>query len=109
MLLHFEFGKSELADDARQQIERALAELKGDTQGVTYEIEGHADAVGTEPYNDRLGQARAEAVRQYLAEHHHVAASQMSIVSYGEGRPMAPNETKAGRAMNRRVLLKILG
>ena len=72
-------------------------------------IEGHADAVGTEPYNNHLGQARAEAVRQYLAEHHHIAAGQMSIVSYGEARPVAPNDTKAGRAMNRRVLLKIFG
>lgn len=109
VMLHFEFGKSDLLDEARQQIARTLAELQGDLQGASYKIEGYADAVGTEPYNEQLGQARAETVKQFLATQHHVPLDRMTIVSYGESRPVAPNATKEGRAMNRRVFLKILG
>lgn len=109
VLVHFQTGKSDLLDQARQQIESGLAELNGNLQGITYEIEGHADSVGTEPFNEALGLARAEAVRQYLAEKHSVPLELIKVVSYGETRPMATNATKAGRALNRRVVLKIFG
>jgi outer membrane protein OmpA-like peptidoglycan-associated protein len=109
VLVHFQFGKTDLRDDGRQQIERALAEIQGSAQGISYEIEGHADAVGTEPFNQQLGQARAEAIKEYLAAKHGVPLERMKVVSYGESRPMAPNSTKEGRALNRRVVLRILG
>jgi len=72
-------------------------------------LEGYADWVGTEPFNERLGLARAETVRRYLAEHLQIPAERISVVSYGEASPVAPNTTREGRAQNRRVVIKVAG
>ena len=72
------------------------------------EIEGHTDATGPETLNMQLGLARAEAVKQYLHEQHQVPLHKMHAISVGEDRPVAPNETAAGRAQNRRVVIKVL-
>lgn len=67
-------------------------------------LEGHTDSVGTEAYNQKLSERRAKAVQQYLIKGG-VDAARLSIVGYGESRPIAPNNTKDGRAKNRRVEL----
>ena len=69
-------------------------------------LEGHADWTGTEDYNEQLGLARAETVRQYLADQLRIPVDQISVVSYGETSPVAPNTTREGRARNRRVVIK---
>ena len=51
---------------------------------------------------------RAEAVKVYLYEHHQIPLHKMNVISYGEDKPVAPNKTKAGRAQNRRVVIKVL-
>ena len=66
------------------------------------EIEGHTDAEGTPERNARLSRRRAEAVAEYLAEAG-VDAQKLSAVGYGETRPVAPNDTPANRARNRRI------
>ena len=48
------------------------------------------------------------AVRDYIAKTHAVALSRLNVISYGEEKPVAPNKTKAGRAQNRRVVIKVL-
>ncbi|HYD46752.1 MAG TPA: OmpA family protein, partial [Terriglobales bacterium] len=69
-------------------------------------IEGHTDSVGTDQYNRRLSERRAGVVRQYLIDHG-VPAERIRTIGYGENRPVAPNETPEGRAINRRVEQKI--
>lgn len=107
VVLHFDFGKSQLTDEARDKLASAVATLKANPQGLLVAVEGHADSTGPEAYNERLGMARAETVRQYLAAQLQIPADKISVVSYGESNPSAPNTTQEGRARNRRVLIKV--
>jgi outer membrane protein OmpA-like peptidoglycan-associated protein len=107
VVVHFAFDKSELTDDAKAKLAEAVSMLKTHAQTVTFALQGHADATGPEKYNDKLGQARAESVKRYLAEQHQISAEKISVVSYGEKEPAASNATRDGRAQNRRVVLKV--
>lgn len=69
-------------------------------------IEGHTDAKGSEASNMELSRLRAEAVADYLRSHG-MAASRLSAFGYGESRPIADNETEAGRAENRRIEISL--
>lgn len=70
-------------------------------------VEGHTDSSGNSAANQRLSQARAEAVRRHLVEHLHTGAGQLSAIGYGDTRPVARNEDVAGRRENRRIDLVI--
>ena len=105
---NFKFGKSVLPDEAKQQIDQMVAQLKQDPKNVYIEIEGHTDSIGDKVMNERLGLARAEAVKRYLYEQYQIPLHKMNVISYGKEKPVAPNKTKAGRAQNRRVVIKVL-
>lgn len=111
VVLHFDFGKSALTAEARRTLDDAMVKpaSMATVQGFTIELEGHTDWVGSEGYNDRLGQARGESVKRYLSEHLGVPANRISVVSFGERDPVASNATKEGRARNRRVVIKSSG
>jgi OOP family OmpA-OmpF porin len=66
-------------------------------------IEGHSDSIGNADYNQVLSRRRAEAVRTYLIANMNRSPSSIAAVGYGENRPIAPNDTEAGRAKNRRI------
>jgi peptidoglycan-associated lipoprotein len=104
----FKLGKYELPADATTAIDTMVNQLKTDTKAVWVEIEGHTDSTGDKAYNERLGQARAEAVKRYLYEKHQVPLHKINVISYGEEKPVAPNNTRDGRAQNRRVVIKVL-
>jgi outer membrane protein OmpA-like peptidoglycan-associated protein len=104
----FTFGSAELPQAAKARIDQLVEELKADPRGSYIEIEGHTDDVGTKEVNERVGLERAEAVKRYLYEAHQVPLHKINIISYGEDKPAAPNKTKAGRAQNRRVVIKVL-
>jgi len=70
---------------------------------TTAVIEGHTDNVGTDAYNLKLSQRRAESVVDYLVTDLHIASSRLSAVGYGEMRPIADNSTDEGKQMNRRI------
>lgn len=70
-------------------------------------VEGHTDSSGNSAANQRLSQARAEAVRDYLVQHLRVSGGQVSAIGYGDTRPIARNEDAAGRRENRRIDLVI--
>lgn len=70
---------------------------------TTAVIEGHTDNVGTNEYNQKLSQERADSVVSYLVNELHVAPSRLSAVGYGETRPIADNSTMEGRQANRRI------
>ena len=105
---NFKFGKTTLPDEAKQQIDKLIAQLKQDPKNVYLEIEGHTDNVGDKQTNEKIGLARAEVVKRYLYEQYQVPLHKMSVISYGKEHPVAPNTTKAGRAQNRRVVIKVL-
>lgn len=105
---NFKFGKTDLPDTAKQRIDQMITDLKADPKGVFIELEGHTDNVGSKDYNSQLGQERAEAVKRYLYEAHQVPLHKINVISYGEEKPVSPNNTKDGRAQNRRVVIKVL-
>jgi outer membrane protein OmpA-like peptidoglycan-associated protein len=105
---NFKFGKTELPDEAKARIDEIVTQLKADPKGVFIEIEGHTDNVGTKELNERLGMERAETVKRYLYEQHQVPLHKMNVISYGEDKPVAPNNNRDGRAQNRRVVVRIL-
>ncbi len=105
---NFAFGKHELPEEARTRLDQMISDLKADPKGAFFEIEGHTDGIGTKDLNDKLGLERAEAVKRYLYEQHQIPLHKMNVISYGMDKPVAPNKTKAGRAQNRRVVIKVL-
>lgn len=105
---NFKFGKTDLPETAQARVDEVINQLKADPKGVYIEIEGHTDNVGPKDVNERIGLERAEAVKKYLYEHHQIPLHKISVISYGEDKPVAPNDTKVGRAQNRRVVIKVL-
>ena len=85
-----------------------IDQLKANPQNVYFEIEGHTDNVGPAELNERLGLKRAESVKRYLYEQHQVPLHKMNVISYGEEKPVGPNDTREGRAQNRRVVVRVL-
>jgi peptidoglycan-associated lipoprotein len=106
--VHFGFNKHDLSPEAKAALDAFAARLKSENKGVYIEIQGHTDSVGSEAYNLKLGQWRAEAVLRYLNMNDGVPLSRMNAISYGEYKPIADNKTAAGRAKNRRVTLVVL-
>jgi outer membrane protein OmpA-like peptidoglycan-associated protein len=96
-----------LSPEAQQRLAELVQRLKGENRNVYLEIQGYTDSTGTPDYNEKLGEARAEAVRRYLSEQG-VALNRMATISYGQDHPVAPNETREGRAQNRRVAIVVL-
>ncbi len=81
---------------------------KAEPAGNYIEIEGHTDSTGSTAMNERLGLARAENVKRYLYETYQIPLHKINVISYGEDKPVAPNNTREGRAQNRRVVIKVL-
>jgi peptidoglycan-associated lipoprotein len=105
---NFKFGKTTLPDEAKQKIDEMVSQMKQDPKNIYLEIEGHTDGIGDKATNERIGLARAEAVKRYLYEQYQIPLHKMNVISYGKDKPIAPNKTKAGRAQNRRVVIKVL-
>ena len=105
---NFKFGKTMLPDEAKAKLDEMITQLKADPKAIYLEIEGHTDNVGDKRVNEKIGLASAEAVKKYLYEQYQIPLHKMNVISYGEEKPIAPNKTKAGRAQNRRVVIKVL-
>ena len=105
---NFAFGKTLLPDEAKAKLDQMITQIKADPKGAFFEIEGHTDNVGDKVYNEKLGMERAEAVKRYLYEQHQSPLHKMNVISYGEDKPVAPNNTRTGRAQNRRIVIKVL-
>jgi len=105
---NFKFGRTALPDEAKQKIDEMVAQMKQDPKNIYLEIEGHTDNVGDKKTNERIGLERADAVKRYLYEQYQIPLHKMNVISYGMDKPAAPNKTRAGRAQNRRVVIKVL-
>ncbi len=105
---NFKFNRKDLPDEAKARLDELISQLKADPKGIYIEVEGHTDNVGDKVYNEQLGMERAEAVKRYLYEQHQVPLHKINVISYGEDKPVAPNNTRDGRSQNRRVVVRIL-
>lgn len=105
---NFKLGLATLPDEAKAKLDELMAKVKADPKGAYFEIEGYTDSTGSAETNKKLGLARADAVREYLYKQHQVPLHRMNVISYGEDNPVAKNNTRDGRAQNRRVVVKVL-
>jgi len=104
--VHFGFDKSDLTKKAKEALDQLLAEVPN-TKGYLLVLEGGTDSVGPASYNYKLSERRADAVVQYLATNN-VPAHKIYVVGLGEDKAAAPNNTKDGRAQNRRVDVRLM-
>ncbi|CAH1001272.1 Peptidoglycan-associated lipoprotein [Neolewinella maritima] len=101
----FGFGKYALTDASRIELQR-MAKVFTKYPETTVTIDGHTDSVGGEASNQRLSEQRAASVADYLAELG-VDRTRFVVTGHGETRPVATNDTDAGREANRRVEVSI--
>lgn len=104
--LHFESDKSAVTPDTAAVI-KDLTAIAASCPADRLEVGGHTDNVGSESYNQALSERRAVAVAHALADFG-IARDRLSAVGYGETVPVAGNETEAGRALNRRIEIRIV-
>jgi outer membrane protein OmpA-like peptidoglycan-associated protein len=104
--VNFDFDKSEIRADAAVVLDEVVT-LLSDKPDVQVRVEGHTDATGPDAYNQGLSERRAASVRKYLVDHG-IEASRLTSVGFGESSPIAANDTREGRALNRRVELKVM-
>jgi outer membrane protein OmpA-like peptidoglycan-associated protein len=97
----FDFDKADIREDAAH----ALAELATVIRAYkgAVRLEGHTDGKGAAEYNQKLSERRAASVRQWLIEREQLPAARMTTQGFGKTKPVASNDTDAGRQKNRRV------
>jgi len=105
--IKFDFNKATIKPESYPILDEAAAILTSHPE-IRVEIQGHTDSIGSDAYNLKLSNLRANAVRTYLIERHGIDPSRLVARGYGESRPIADNRTKEGRAQNRRVDFVIL-
>ncbi len=103
----FDFDKSTLKPEGRQVLDQVAAQVRSiDLETII--ATGHTDSIGTEAYNLKLSERRANTVKQYLVEQG-VPADRIYAEGKGKLQPIASNKTREGRAQNRRVEIEIVG
>ncbi|MFQ5851640.1 MAG: OmpA family protein [Candidatus Binatia bacterium] len=101
----FRFDSAELTDLGRGRVYLAAQKLK-EKSDIVVEIEGHADFIGSEEYNIRLGLRRAETVKKEL-QRLGIEPQRISVTSLGESKPVIDRETDWARAVNRRAAFRV--
>ncbi len=103
----FDFNKYSLKPAAREKMAKVAGILLA-YPGLKIRLEGHTDNIGSEEYNQKLSEKRAESVREYLIQQS-VPADSVTAVGLGKTDPVASNDTAAGRQRNRRVEMVVSG
>ncbi len=103
--VQFEQAKAKLLDSSKEELNKLTKHLL-ENKDVKAEIIGHTDNLGDDQVNQQLSQARAESVRQYLIKGG-VDGNRIKAIGKGESEPKTSNDTPEGRAMNRRVELRL--
>ncbi len=98
----FDFDKATVKDEFKPKLDstKGIFDMNPDLE---VQVQGHTDSVGPEAYNQALSERRANAIVKYLVDEVGVDASKLSAVGFGESNPAVSNDTKEGRAQNRRV------
>ena len=103
----FDFDKSVIKPEGRAKLDDLVNKVKGINLEVVIAI-GHADWIGTDAYNQKLSERRAEAVKAYFVSRG-IEGNRVYTEGKGEKQPVADNKTKEGRAQNRRTEIEIIG
>jgi OmpA-OmpF porin, OOP family len=103
----FAFNRDNLTPKAKEALDQ-LATSLSTTKGYILALEGGTDSVGSSDYNYNLSQRRANSVIQYLASKYNVPAHKIYVIGLGKDKPVEDNKTKAGRADNRRVDVRLM-
>jgi OOP family OmpA-OmpF porin len=104
--IYFKTGSAEL-DKVSEPILQSVAEIANRCPGVKIQVTGHTDSVGVKEANRQLSEQRARSVVAFLAQRG-VAAARVDAVGYGDTRPIAPNDSEANRAKNRRIEFRVV-
>ena len=105
--VEFEFNKAVLTPKSMEILKPVLATMK-ENETLEIELSGHTDNIGSKQYNQKLSEARAKAVADYLIKNG-IDPKRIKTVGYGFDKPIASNDTPEGRQRNRRTEMKILG
>jgi len=97
----FDFDKATLKPEGKKMVDEAVRVMK-ENPTMHVSVEGHTDSIGSEAYNQRLSERRANSVRDYMVSQG-IDAGHITTVGYGKTKPIADNKTAEGRAENRRV------
>lgn len=101
--INFDFNSANIKDESKTTLDQIVSVLKENSDWKMV-VEGHTDNIGGESFNQTLSEKRAEAVKKYLSDAG-IAASRLTAKGLGLSKPVATNDTEAGRARNRRVEL----
>ena len=104
--IFYDFDKATLRPESKTELDR-LHQLLDANPTMRIELSSHTDALGSDEYNDRLSQARAQSVVDYLKKKG-VTPDRLVAKGYGKTQPVATNSTSAGRQLNRRTEFKVL-
>jgi outer membrane protein OmpA-like peptidoglycan-associated protein len=104
--LKFEFDKADLRPEDRELLSR-VAGILLTSPDYSVSVNGHTDDIGTEEYNQKLSERRAQAVRDYLVKAG-LPPAILSVTGHGKARPLVPGTSEKARAKNRRVELGIV-
>ncbi len=100
--LNFDFNKADVKKIYYSDL-KEIADILKNNPDLKVEIAGYTDNVGSEEYNAKLSQKRAEAVKKVLIKVYGIDAKKLTAKGYGEKYPLVPNTTDTNRALNRRV------
>jgi len=103
----FGFNKDNLTKKSKDALDQLAADVPN-TKGYIITLEGGTDSVGSKDYNYGLSDRRANAVIQYLASKYNVPAHKIYVIGLGKDKPVESNDTSKGRAMNRRVDVRLM-
>ena len=103
----FDFDKSVIKPEGRAKLDDLASKVRNVNLEVVIAI-GHADAIGSDEYNQKLSVRRAEAVKAYLITKG-IEANRIYTEGKGKKQPVASNKTKEGRAKNRRTEIEVIG
>jgi len=103
----FDFNKYTLKPEAREKLAKVSGILLA-YPGLKVQVEGYTDNIGTDDYNQKLSEQRADGVREYLVSQS-VSDNNVTAKGFGKNDPIADNSTNEGRAQNRRVELVVSG
>ncbi|MER3375698.1 MAG: OmpA family protein [Allomuricauda sp.] len=102
----FDTGKSSIkAESTSVMVD--IIQILNEYPNAKFTVEGHTDSVGSESLNQKLSEERANSVRTFLIDKG-IASDRLTAIGYGEAKPIATNNTRAGRAQNRRVEINLI-
>jgi outer membrane protein OmpA-like peptidoglycan-associated protein len=103
----FDFNQASLRGGAREKLSKLAGILLAYPGPYHLEVEGHTDAIGSQEYNQRLSEDRAQSVSSYLLRAGIASDRVLAVRGFGKLRPVTTNDTPEGRQMNRRVEIVI--